>query len=77
MGNASFPKHPGDFGRPGNGPLLLAYAANFVFVQGYSRFDINGQNMIPIRTFIYHFWLPLIAVHAFCQNASFPRPPCR
>jgi hypothetical protein len=30
------PKHLCDFGTPGNGPLLLGYAANFVFVQGYS-----------------------------------------
>ena len=52
MGNASFPKHPGDFGTPGNGPLLLAYAANFVFVQGYSRFVavfLHGNESVSDR----------------------------
>ena len=43
MENASFPKQPGNFGRPANGPLLLAYAANFVFVQGYSRASVGGN----------------------------------
>ena len=51
MENASSPKHFRDFGTPANGPLLLAYAGDFIFVNRYSRASVgvNREKAISDR----------------------------